>query len=242
MVGKLASIALLALAAEQVAGADLIGLDPSLISEGTTLYLEHCSVCHGREADGKGPLASGFTPSPRDFTKGNFKFRSTKVGEAPTQADLTKTIKNGITGSYGQSMPAFDFFTDRELAALAEVIGLVAGIKEYATPVAPPPRPRRANIAKGKALFQELLCARCHGDKGDGQGVLAATLKDESGKSIRPADFRKGQFKGGNAPEDIWMRIYAGLDGTPMPAFGRNTSAADIWAVTEYVMTLSNKE
>lgn len=225
------------LAFSQVSSADENRFDPDLISEGAPLFLEHCAICHGSEGDGKGPLASGFSPAPRDFITGNFKFRSTDVGEPASKEDLLATISNGITGSYGQSMPAFAFLSQREQRSLVEVIRYLSGIEEFGTPVSAPRRPERAELAKGKTLYQELNCAGCHGEAGDGKGDLAEGLKDADGNQIRPADFRAGQFKGGGEPEDIWMRIYAGLDGTPMPAFGRNTSEADIWAVTEYIMT-----
>ena len=232
----------LILASNEVDSAELATADPTLIAEGTALYQENCAICHGAEGDGNGPLATGFTPRPRNFLSGSFKFRSTGVGEAPAREDLLKTIKFGIHGSYGQSMPAFDYLTERELSALSEVIRMVAGIQEFGVAITPPARPARADIEKGKVLFQELQCAGCHGETGNGQGDQAATLTDENGHSIKPADFRTGQFKGGNEPEDIWMRIYAGVNGTPMPAFGRNSSAADIWAVTEYVIQFGDKE
>lgn len=242
LVKKWLPVLILILASDTVAGADVDGVDPKLITEGTSLYLENCAICHGVNGDGKGPLATGFTPRPRDFVNGSFKFRSTGVDEAPAKADLMKTIKFGVEGSYGRSMPAFDYLTDRELSALTEVIRVVAGIEKFGVAVTPPKRPADVDIAKGKALFQELQCAGCHGELGNGQGDLASTLLDENGHRIKPANFRTGQFKAGNKPEDIWMRIYAGLKGTPMPAFGRNTSTADIWAVTEYVIKFGDEE
>jgi mono/diheme cytochrome c family protein len=213
--------------------------DPALIATGTTLYMEHCSVCHGVEADGKGPLASGFLPRPRNFTVGNFKLRSTEVGEPPSTADLERTIKHGIQGSYGRTMPAFESLSQQDVAALIEVIRYVAGVDQLGKPVAVPPRPARSDLKLGEQLYSELTCLDCHGEAGDGQGILAKTLKDANGDPIQPADFRTGQFKGGNSPEDIWTRVYAGLEGTPMPAFGRNSTADEIWAVTEYIMKFS---
>lgn len=231
-----------ALTAGQMGNADQVSFDPSLIAEGSALYLENCAICHGNDGDGKGPLASGFTPAPRDFTRGSFKFRSTKFGEYPAESDLTKIIQSGITGSYGPTMPAFDFFDERQLTALTEVVRYLAGIEEFGTPFSPPARPRRTDPAKGQAIYNELRCGTCHGDRGDGQGELAAGLKDEDGNPIRPANFQVGQFKGGNEPEDIWLRIYGGVAGTPMPAFGRNTTEADIWAVTEYIIAFNKEE
>lgn len=214
-------------------------IDPSLFATGIDLYQEHCAICHGAEGDGAGPLATGFSPRPRNFTLGVFKFQSTSFGEYPAQSDIIKTIRSGIEGSYGETMPAFDFLSEQDLIALTEVIRYAANIEEFGTPLPAMPRPRRADLERGAELYLELRCVECHGEKGDGQGFLTKDLTDTNDLPIRPADFRTGQFKGGNAPEDIWFRVYAGLSGTPMPGFGINTSPEDIWAVTEYIMRFS---
>ena len=41
---------------------------------------------------------------PRDFTKGIFKFRTTPLGSLPTEADLMRTIRTGVSGTM---MPTF---------------------------------------------------------------------------------------------------------------------------------------
>lgn len=222
----------------QPAFAQSPNIDPGLFASGVELYQDHCKVCHGEEGQGDGPLASGFSPRPRDLTAGSFKFRSTELGEYPTETDLIRTLELGINGSFGQTMPAFDFLSDTEKRALVEVIRFAGGIDEFGIPVAQPARPRRPDLAKGEALFSELQCAACHGETGDGNGILVPQLFDENGDPIKPANLQLGQFKGGNDPEDIWMRIYTGIAGTPMPAFGRNTTSEDIWAITEYVLAL----
>ena len=213
-------------------------VDPVLFASGVELYQDHCSVCHGDEGQGDGPLATGFSPAPRDLTSGTFKFRSTEIGEAPAEKDLLRILELGINGSYGQTMPAFNFLGDMEKHALLEVIRFAAGIDKFGVAAVPPPRPRQPDLARGKQLFTELQCASCHGDTGNGQGPLVSQLTDENQHPIMPANLQVGQFKGGNAPEDIWMRIYTGIAGTPMPAFGLNTTTEDIWAITEYVLAL----
>ncbi len=214
--------------------------DLGLLSEGTALFVEHCAQCHGLDGRGDGPLAKDFTPRPRDLSQGTFKLKSTGLGEYPSRADVLATLRRGITGSYGVSMPAYDFLDDRALYALSEAVRVLAEIDQFDQGITAPARPEVVDLARGAALYEELTCARCHGTRGDGAGELAAGLESADGLPIRPANFTIGQFKGGNAPEDIWMRIYAGLPGTPMPAYGRNSTAVDIWALTEYVLTFSN--
>lgn len=231
-----------AMVANHGASADGVSVDRSLISKGVTLYQENCAVCHGENGDGAGPLASGFSSTPRNLTTGIFKLRSTGIGQFPTKADLAKTIQQGITGSYGASMPAFEDFSQNELDALIEVIRYLGGIDEFGTAIVAPPRPKTAELERGEALFTTLNCVSCHGENGDGHGDLAPNLKDATGNPIQPADFQVGDFKGGNTPEDVWMRIFTGLSGTPMPAFGNNNTPEDIWAVTEYILKFKNQE
>ena len=230
------------LAASLGVSADGVNVDRSLISKGVTLYQENCSVCHGENGDGAGPLASGFSSTPRNLTTGIFKLRSTGIGQHPTKQDLSRTIQQGITGSYGASMPGFEELSENDLDALIEVIRYLAGIDAFGTAIVVPPRPKTADVQRGEALYAKLNCISCHGEKGDGQGDLAPGLKDATGNHIQAANFRVGAFKGGNTPEDVWMRITTGLAGTPMPAFGNNNAPEDIWALTEYILKFKSQE
>ena len=47
---------------------------------GKPLYLQYCSGCHGERGDGAGPAAEFVDPRPRDFTKAQFKLRTTPSG------------------------------------------------------------------------------------------------------------------------------------------------------------------
>ena len=83
------------------------------------LYREHCSHCHGITGDGAGPTAASLNPYPRDFRLGKFKFKSTPLGQPPTDHDLLTILKNGIPGS---SMPSFRTLPDEELEALVHYV------------------------------------------------------------------------------------------------------------------------
>ncbi len=66
------------------------------------LYRRHCVHCHGISGDGRGPTAAILNPYPRDYRPGVFKFKSTYTAAEPTNADLTKTLHEGIPG-YGDA-------------------------------------------------------------------------------------------------------------------------------------------
>lgn len=83
------------------------------------LYREHCAHCHGITGDGVGPTAAFLNPYPRDYRKGQFKFKSTPVGQKPTHADLKKIVLEGIPGT---AMPSFKLLPDLEVEALVDYV------------------------------------------------------------------------------------------------------------------------
>jgi mono/diheme cytochrome c family protein len=99
-----------------------VGVDENGFREG--LYRQHCSHCHGVTGDGRGPTAEFLNPYPRDFRMGKFKFKSTPLGIPPTDADLEKTLVDGIPGT---AMPSF-----RVLLAGDEIKSMVNYVKYLA--------------------------------------------------------------------------------------------------------------
>jgi mono/diheme cytochrome c family protein len=87
------------------------------------LYREHCAHCHGVTGDGKGPTAAFLNPYPRDYRKGQFKFKSTPVGFKPTHEDLKRIIIDGIPGT---AMPSFLLLPDTEVEAIVEYVKYLA--------------------------------------------------------------------------------------------------------------------
>jgi cytochrome c oxidase cbb3-type subunit 2 len=108
-------------------------------------------------------------------------------------------------------------------------------------PLVIPPAPRATPqlLADGKILYARAKCAECHGETGKGDGPAAATLKDDFDRPIRPADFTRGELKGGATVVDIYRTMTTGLDGTPMPSFTDTLSDAERWAISYYVLSLS---
>lgn len=116
-------------------------------------------------------------------------------------------------------------------------------------------------IEHGRALFMSEVganCIKCHGASGRGDGVSAwepgkegqEYAKDEWGNEIVPRDLTRGVFRFGRRPIDLYRRIYAGINGTPMPEhFGmtitengaqRTLNEDDIWDLVFYVRSLSS--
>jgi mono/diheme cytochrome c family protein len=120
-----------------------------------------------------------------------------------------------------------------------------------------------ANVGKGFYLKKEAQCVRCHGPNGAGDGEEKKDIYDDWNKAkkgvtpdqtrqlasrfslpiqqLRPRNFKEGIFHGGSRPEDIFLRIYVGIKGTPMPAAGPGPNSEgtlkpdEIWSIVDFV-------
>jgi mono/diheme cytochrome c family protein len=113
-----------------------------------------------------------------------------------------------------------------------------------------------ASRIHGRELFlddKKSKCVTCHGPTGRGDGEQTEAfqenpftrqkypepgLYDDWGNRIFPRDLQSGIYRGGRRPLDLYRRIYAGIKGTPMPAFGTVLSDEEIWDVVNYVMSM----
>ena len=92
------------------------------------------------------------------------------------------------------SMPAWPNFSDDELSDLAYFIKTFspdfAKPENVPQPVPLPSAPTvtKESIERGKKLYEETGCVKCHGTLGRGDGPSAPTLVDDWGHPIRPAD------------------------------------------------------
>ncbi len=209
---------------------------------GKAVYEKRCLGCHGEKGAGDGPAASRFKPVPRDFTKGLFKYKSTPHGSPPTDEDLIKTVTNGLPGT---GMPAWkSIIKENQIRSVVQFIKTFSPVFEAAAPkpitIGPEIKPSKESIEKGKALFKELTCFMCHGDEGRGNGVLAASLKDNLGRHVQPRNLTKGWvFRRGNDPKEVYTRVNTGLMGTPMPSFADKLDNEKSWHIANYVNSLS---
>lgn len=86
---------------------------------GRAVYDKYCVGCHGDDGLGDGAAAALLNPMPRNFQRGNFKFRSTASGSLPTEEDLLRTITCGLAGS---AMPGFPLVPDHERRDVAKYV------------------------------------------------------------------------------------------------------------------------
>ncbi|MGA2127718.1 MAG: c-type cytochrome [Xanthobacteraceae bacterium] len=93
------------------------GIDaPAGAPLGARVYAQRCAVCHGPDGRGNGPAAPSLIPRPRDFTLGQYTYKSTPAGQPPTDADLIEVVADGLRAS---SMPSWrDLLSDEEIRAV----------------------------------------------------------------------------------------------------------------------------
>ncbi len=210
---------------------------PPGASLGQRVFAQHCAICHGPDGRGNGPAAPSLIPHPRDFTTGEFKYRSTASGDPPLDADLIRVVRDGLQAS---AMPYWrDLLSDTEIRAVVEYVKGFSPVFKAGSPqpLTVPPRipPDVASLARGQKLFQT-QCASCHGI--DGRAQL--TLKDPKGYPVIARDLTAPwTFRGGTEPEQIWIRLTTGLPSGPMPSFADKTTPAERWDLVNYVLALS---
>jgi len=81
---------------------------PGERARGRVLFHEHCVLCHGENADGRGQRREGLSGRPADFTSAAWRSGATADG-------VSRAIREGTPGT---SMPAWRSLDDREVADL----------------------------------------------------------------------------------------------------------------------------
>jgi mono/diheme cytochrome c family protein len=212
--------------------------------DGAKLYEARCASCHGTTGRGDGENAGFLNPAPRDFASGRYKFRSTETGSLPSDDDLTRSITEGM---HSTAMPAWKPFLSQE-----QVRALVSHIKTLSPRFASEqPRPitmgleppaTLENAEAGRAAYEKMKCAACHGTDGRGTGAIAHELKDDWGRPTRATDLTEPwSFRGGNTVRDIYLRFRTGMNGTPMPSFLNAASDSELWQLAVFVKTMGRK-
>lgn len=87
------------------------------------------------------------------------------------------------------------------------------------------------DLTNGEAVYTD-NCAACHGPEGRGDGPQAAGLGTPA------TNFTDQEMMAQRSASDLYQAVKDGA-GESMPAFGDRLSDSDIWAVSEYLRSLS---
>jgi mono/diheme cytochrome c family protein len=132
-----------------------------------------------------------------------------------------------------------------------------------------------ASARKGRELFLGNVanCVKCHGETAQGDGPTVdyddwtkeyfdpqnpasaepyVALGALPPLPMRPRNLRRGVFRGGHRPADLYLRIHNGIAGTPMPAASLRPPGAgpedkrlnpeDLWHLVDYVRQLPEED
>ena len=124
--------------------------------EGYKVFNKYCFICHGAEGKGDGPLAGKIGTKPANLTDDN------RLGKK-TDKELTRIIEGSAPhGTVSSDMPQWS-----KAISYTQIRSLVS----YVRYMHKGNHKLTANPVSGKEIY-EGSCAQCHGDDGEGDGVL----------------------------------------------------------------------
>ena len=213
------------------------------IDQGKHLYDANCVQCHGSAGKGDGYGAPFLVPPPRDFTSGQFKFRTTASGLLPTDEDLFRTISRGADGT---GMPPWQFLlSDNERWALVDYVksydarfaAASARLKPMPLPAAPG---KSRSASRGRDVYAKMQCAKCHGEDGRGVGPSSPSMLDAVGRHVNARDLTQpGSFRTGWTEQEMIRTLETGMNGVPMPSYSAVMSKQEEYDLVAYVMSVS---
>jgi mono/diheme cytochrome c family protein len=203
-------------------------------------YNRYCITCHGAEGDGRGPSAHHLDSYATNFLTGVYKCRSTPSGSLPTDEDIARSIREGLAGT---SMPPFNTLGPLEQENLLKTLKGLSSRFAHERPepdvVIPPETPWGSeSVTRGLAVYQNLKCATCHGERGHG-APGGMNLRDDNGNPARVTDIGVPHtLKCGDADRDVYRTLMTGLNGTPMSSYVDVLTPDQAWDLVHYLKWL----
>jgi mono/diheme cytochrome c family protein len=212
------------------------------VEKGKRLYAANCVQCHGSEGKGDGYGAPFLVPPPRDFTAGQFKFRTTSSGLLPTDEDLFRTISRGADGT---GMPPWKYLlADEDRWALVDYVKTFEPRFAAARALKPMPLPdapgATRRVDRGREVYAKMQCSKCHGDDGRGVGPSSNAMVDSKGRHVNARDFTQpASYRTGWTEREMIRTLETGMNGVPMPSYSGAMSTQEEYDLVAYVMSLS---
>lgn len=222
--------------------ASRLAATPATVAKGKQLYDANCVQCHGATGRGDGYGAPFLVPPPRDFTSGQFKFRTTASGLLPTDDDLFRTISRGANGT---GMPPWTYLlSDEDRWALVDYVKTFEPRFATASTLKPMPLPdapgTSRSTARGQQVYAKMRCEKCHGEDGRGVGPSSNTMVDSKGRHVNARDFTQpGSYRTGWTEREIVRTLETGMNGVPMPSYSGVMSKQEEYDLAAYLMSIA---
>jgi mono/diheme cytochrome c family protein len=138
----------------------------------------------------------------------------TFIGSVRSQKYIIEHLKNPRAHTPGSIMPTY-WMSDSEIRSIAKYLTSLDKI----------------DVPEKPAEQYKALCARCHGTKGGGDGIIAANLLPP------PRQFVNAKFFNWLPEERAHRNILNGVPGTAMPPFKELLSKQQVEALFQFVRT-----
>ena len=221
---------------------------------GKVLYKEYCAQCHGFTGKGDGPAASALEPKPAihanmPFDKLPMEYLYTvinhggvAVGKSPNMPYWGLTIgQQGVADVIAYLKVTFKGVPDVPAAAGGQAGACVQPRKTAKAPddflsKTNPLSSSAGAIKAGKELFlktaQPVACVMCHGEQGDGKGLMGAALVPP------PRNFTCGAMMKDISDGQLFWIIKNGSPGTGMMSFA-SLPDEQVWQLIHYIRSLA---
>ncbi|MDX2250856.1 MAG: c-type cytochrome [Nitrospira sp.] len=222
---------------------------------GKVLYKEYCAQCHGFTGKGDGPAASGLEPKPAihanmpfeklpmEYLYNVINHGGPAIGKSPNMPYWGLTIgQQGVADVIAYLKETFKGAPEAA-AAPSGGEGAVC-VQPRKTAKAPaeflattnPLAASSGAIAAGKTLFlktaQPVACVMCHGEQGDGKGLMGAALVPP------PRNFTCGAMMKDIPDGQLFWIIKNGSPGTGMMPFA-GLPDEQVWQLVQYIRSLA---
>lgn len=200
----------------------LLSAAPPPAYEGRRLYVSFCQLCHGTGGKGDGALAKAMKIHPADITT-TVRSRSDTILKKIITGEGQPTISGRDRHNViSESMPEWkDIFDDTQIKSLIAYLRFMSRAKHKLM----------GDPKLGLELYHK-YCQVCHGEEGDGDGVMTKLL------GIMPMDHTNSNETNSLSNEDILKSILDGK-GRFMPAWRNTLSQGDVESLVSYIRLLS---
>ena len=209
------------------------------VTEGSELYHDYCSVCHGDKGDGNSRAKGGLSTDPRDFTMPG-------LAKVLTREQMVDMV---LSGKPGTAMAGWSTRLSREQAEnIVDYVRNTFMSEDGETRQAQSNENKTqqeldhhldyieqpfsdglmGNYERGK-LFYHANCVTCHGANGDGNGPRAYFIFP------KPRNFLSQSSRARLNRTVLFNAIKYGVRGKEMPAWGKVINDQDIADIAEYV-------
>lgn len=197
--------------------------NPPLSYEGRRLFVSYCQLCHGPEGKGDGPLAKEMNIKPADLTT-TVRSRSDTI----LKKIITGEGRQTITGRdrhnlLSDVMPSWkDVFNENQIKALIAYLRFLGNSKHSLM----------GDPVKGMEIYKQ-YCQVCHGEEGDGDGIMTKLMKME------PADHTNPNEMNRLSNDELVKGILTGT-GRYMPAWEGVLTQTEVEQLVSYIRLLSH--